>query len=119
MTMYAIYDHPKDHPDHYVVRRWFIKSKPEEKVAEPPLAMFPSTVDPTLEPEWGGLYPNARVNTGPKGVRTLSTGDPLLEVETAAQLAGSLGEARNLIPQGYIRQKRWEVDDPVIIEVWL
>ena len=119
LTMYVIYERPKDHPNHYVVRRWFVKGQPNEKVVEPPLAMFPGTVDPTLEPEWGGMYPNARINTGPKGTRTFQTQDPLLEVETAGQLAGSLGEARALVPEGLERTKRWQPDDPVIVEIWL
>jgi hypothetical protein len=118
--MYVIYECPKDYPNHYVVRRWFIKGRADEKIAEAPLAMFPGNVDPTLEPEWGGMYPSARVNVGSQGVRTFqSSSDPLLEVETAAMLAESLLEARKLVPNGYVRSKRWEPDDPVIVEVWV
>lgn len=108
IILYVIYDHPKDQPNHFVVRKWFLKTKPDHVV---PLAPFPGRVDTSLEPEWGGMYP-----ISPQG--TLKTKDPLVEVDRGALLTETLDEARALIPKGRVRLEKSENDDPVIVEVW-
>lgn len=36
-----------------------------------------------------------------------------------AQICETLGAARGLVPEGYMRMERHELDDPAICEVWL
>lgn len=108
ITLWVIYDKPKDHPNHFVVRKWFIKQKAEDSV---PLAPFPSHIDPDLEPEWGGSYPVSK-----KG--TFKTTDPLIEVDQGAMLTTDLQAARSLVPKGLARLDVAGKEDPCIAEVW-
>lgn len=108
ITLWVIYDKPKDHPNHFVVRKWFIKQKPEDEV---PLAPFSSNTDPFLEPEWGGSYPVSKQGT-------LKTADPFIEVDRGAMLMPDLKAARSLIPEGLARMDVAGKEDPCIAEVW-
>lgn len=46
LTMWTIYDHPKDHPDHYIARKWLMVDglclPTEETFADPDLDMVRS-----------------------------------------------------------------------------
>jgi hypothetical protein len=106
--MYVIYEHPLDYPEHFVVRRWFMKAKPEENISVAPIQGVTHEKD----------YPEARIRVGSQGVRTFCTKDPFSEVEVVCQLADSLDEARLLIPADRVRTTS-KANDPAIIEVWL
>lgn len=69
LVMFTIYDHPRDHPNSWVVRRWVVRR----------LACRPDEM----------------------------------------RLAGSLEEARDLLPPGVTRLPRGPDDDPRIVETWL
>ncbi len=71
LSHWAIYDHPKDYPNNYVVRRWQL-----------------------------GIH-----------------GGPVPDQECS--LAGSLDEARKLIPVGLVRIPPLPGEDPVIVETWV
>lgn len=70
LLMYVIYEHPKDYPDRFVVRR-------------------------------------ARIR-GPK-----------VKLDAVPMLADDLEDARSCVPPDLIRLKRYMLDDPCIVEVWL
>ena len=38
LTIFTIYDHPKDQPEHFVVRQWFTNGGPEPIAGEAKLA---------------------------------------------------------------------------------
>jgi len=70
MSQWVIYDHPRDYPDKFVMRRWGIRT---------------------------GLV--------------MATDD--------VKLADTLAEIRQQLPMGLYPLKRFEDDDPCIVEVWL
>jgi hypothetical protein len=69
LVTFAIYDHPRDHPNSFVVRRWAVR---------------------------GGQ-----------------------SVPGEMRLAGTLAEARGLLPPGLHNLGRYPSDDPCIVEVWI
>jgi hypothetical protein len=34
LEMFVVYDHPRDYPDHFVVRRWIIGAQPGEPLSD-------------------------------------------------------------------------------------
>jgi len=42
-----------------------------------------------------------------------------VQVARHCACAGTLEEARAILPRGLVRTERWEQDDPAIHEVWL
>jgi len=90
-VLWVIYCRPKDHPEHYVLRRQFVRSSAE--VAIP-------------------------VELAPHGVLE-SSADPLILIDRAALLFPSLEATRSALPPGLHRLNRAPGDDPVIVETWM
>lgn len=88
--IWVIYDHPRDAPEHFVVRRQFVKTGPIDE--EVPLALAPFGV--------------------------MSTDLPRLVIDQGAYFVKTLAEAREVIPSGLILMARDSQDDPAICEVW-
>lgn len=66
LVMFVIYDHPKDFPDNFVVRRWLVTGK--EQVA----ALRPHAVVATLEEA------RASLPAGMNGIGRRSDDDPVI-----------------------------------------
>lgn len=90
LVFWVIYDHPRDFPDHFVLRRQFVKAHAFQAIPR---------------------------ELAPYG--TVVGSDHLIAVDRAARIADSLDAARAMLPQGLRRFPRHPTDVPCIVEVWL
>lgn len=89
-AIWAIHDHPRDFPDHIVIRRQFLRLRGRTVVT------------------WDAAPPG-----------TILTRDRYLAIERSCRLADTLEGARALLPPGSVKMEIVPADPPTIVEVWV